>query len=369
MKVAYHPFRTYVKKQATYSDEAALEGLSRDERARAEENLYSFVSMCPDLRTNTLYLGTTHRTGDILVAFDLKTKQFKSCGYDKSGLFAKGDVKIHKGLWLDPEQNALYFGIATLMPFSEAVDSPGGKFIRFDIKSEKFTNLGNPTPGQHYQGTLYDGRRHMMYAFTNMGAFVAYNFEQKKVIRFTVTETSPHNGCVDPEGRVWGLCDINEQRFFRYDPDKDKFEFPGKPLPHALEASNIMYRGAGPVDALINGNDGHLYCATPLGEIFKLNYTTGESQYLCKPFSDRRLPGLALGGDGWLYASGGNSNVSMLARYHLESGRCEYLGPIQHADGTFMHYVHEIVVIGKTVYAVETDNPNRSGYLWSCEVD
>jgi len=368
MHVSYHIFKNHVKAQRSDSDEEALANLSPELQRAAMRDLYSFVSMCHHPRRNTLFLGTTHRLGDILVAFDLQSRTFRSCGYQDSGLCAHGDVKIHKGLWLDEGQDALYFGLATLLPFTEQLNNRGGgKLVRYDIASGGFTDLGTPVPGQYLQGTLYDGRRGMMYGFTNCGAFAAYDLRQRRTLRYSVMESCPHNGCLDPEGRPWGLCGVDSHRLFRYHPDRDVYEFPGTPLPNAMAAANIMYRGAGPVDGFIDGGDGNLYIGTALGELYRLDWRTGAWTYLGKPFPDRRLPGLALGGDGWLYLCGGSSHASMLARYHLQRGTMEQFGAIEHPDGTFLHYVHEITVIDGVVYAVETDNPGRSGFLWVCD--
>ena len=48
------------------------------------------------------------------------------------------------------------------------------------------------------------------------------------------------------------------RKFFRFNPYTLKFEFPGTAFPNALASANIKYPGAGPVDCMINGGDGHL---------------------------------------------------------------------------------------------------------------
>jgi hypothetical protein len=73
-----------------------------------------------------------------------------------------------------------------------------------------------------------------------------------------------------------------------------------------------------------------------------------------------------MGEDGWLYLCGGHRPISLLSRYHIAEKRFEYLGEIRHEDGTWLEYAHEIVVVGNRVFAVETDNMIRNGYLWEC---
>ena len=368
MKVSYHVFQDYRLSVASESDEEALTRLSAKEKAAATKRLYSFVSMRHHPGRGSIFLGTTHRGGDILLEFNLKTRKFKSCGFARSGLAGPGDHKIHKGIALDEKENALYFGIATLQPMAEHMDGEGGKLVRYDIATGRFRKLASPTKGDFHQGTLYDPRRRMMYVFTGRCSFVVYDLGRKRLVRWENMETCPHNGCQDPDGGVWGVYGAGRQEFFRYNPDTDRFEFPGTAFPNALAASNVMYHGAGPVDSFIDGGDGFLYAGSPLGELYRIEWRTGALKYLGKPFPDRRLPGLAVGPDGWLYLAGGNTRCSMLARYSREEERFEFLGNVEHPDGTYLHYAHELVVVDGVVYIGETDNKTRSGYLWACEL-
>jgi hypothetical protein len=368
VKVTYHVFKDYKLPAVSESDEQALSRLTGKQRMQARKLLYSFVSMCHHPARNKLFLGATHRGGDILIEFDLQTKKFRSCGFARSGLFAPGDQKIHKGLALDEQEDAIYFGTATLIPMSESMEAEGGKLLRYDIATGKFRKLATPTKGDFYQGTLRDARRGMMYMFTGRGSFAVYDLRRRRLVRWENMESCPHNGCMDADGGVWGVYGAGRQEFFRYNPDRNRFEFPGTVLPNALAASNVMYHGAGPVDGFIDGGDGFLYIGSPLGELYRMDYRGGGLKYLGKPFSDRRLPGLAVGPDGWLYLAGGNTHTSMLARYSREEERFEFLGNIEHPDGTYLHYAHELVVVDGTVYVGETDNKTRSGYLWACEL-
>lgn len=369
MKVSYHVFKDYRMNKAALTDEEKLSQISASEAAKARENMYSFVSMSYDRKRKILFLGSTHRNGDILVEFDPKTSKFTSCGFGKTDIYRpQHDVKIHKGLTLDPDGEALYFGIATLSPLPDLIGKPGGAIVRYDIEKRTFTSLGRPISGDYIQGTCFDFQRGLAYLFTDRGNFGVYDMKKQKLLHQEAMQSTPHNGCIDSEGGVWGTFSPSTQEFFRYDPSSNKFEFPGSSIPDARAAANIMYPGAGPIDSFINGGDGYLYVGSPLGDFFRMDPKDGKLTFLGKPFADRRLPGLAIGADGWLYLCGGRERASMLSRYNRKENRFEYLGSVEHSDGTYLHYAHEITVVDNVVYIGETDNPSRSGYLWKCEL-
>jgi hypothetical protein len=127
-----------------------------------------------------------------------------------------------------------------------------------------------------------------------------------------------------------------------------------------------MYEGAGPVDCMINGGDGFMYVASALCEIYRLEPKTGRLDYLGRPLPYKRLPGLAIGGDGAIYGVGGNDNRTTLFRYNRVSERFEILGLVGAADGTICFRPHDLVLVDNTAYVAETDTPQRSGYLWEC---
>jgi hypothetical protein len=368
MKVSYHVFKDYKLDRAGESDEAIWQRVRNDGRIR--QRRYSFVSMRWHARTRTLYLGATHGPGDLLVAFNARTKKFRSCGYARTPFHLPTENKIHKGLWLDPKEDALYFGTTTLRPISETHDTEGGGLIRYSIATGRFTLVARPTPGDYYQATCYDPARKMMYMYTMPGScFAAYDTRKKKLVRYTPVESIPHIGCIDDEGGAWGTCEASLQTFFRYLPDRNKFEFPeGCRLPNAREASSIMFTGAGPVDSFINGKDGFLYVGTALAEFYRLNPLTKELKFLGKPFIGRRLAGMYLAEDGMIYLCGGSDKAPLLARYDRKADRFEQLGSVAAPDGTTCYRCHELVVEDGVAYVGETDNPTRSGYLWACEL-
>lgn len=368
MKVSYHVFKDFKLNRAGESDEEIWQRYRNDKRIRRLR--YSFVSMRWHGPSKTLYLGATHGPGDLLVAFNTRTQKFRSCGYARTAFHHDSEHKIHKGIWLDPKEDALYFGTTTLHGIPTTHSTPGGGVIRYTIPTGRFSLVARPTPGDYYQATGYDPDRKMMYMYTMPGScFAAYSVRKRKLIRCIAVESIPHIGCIDDEGGAWGTYGAGLQAFFRYLPDQDKFEFPeGCKLPNSREAANIMFTGAGPVDSFINGKDGYLYVGSALAEFYRLNPLTKEVKFLGKPFIGRRMAGMYLAADGMIYLCGGSDKAPLLARYDRQAERFEMLGSVVAPDGTTCYRCHELVVEDGVAYIGETDNPKRSGYLWACEL-
>jgi hypothetical protein len=366
MQIKYHIYKDYKVAAKGSSDEEII-AAGGPNAARLRQLRYSFVSSVHHVRRQKLYLGATNSGGDILVEFDLKTKKFRSCGFAKSGLGRAPDVKIHKGLHLDEANDRIYFGTATLSPLPALISKPGGVLVCYDIKTRKFQDLGRPLDGEFYQSTCWDIPRGVVHLFTDRCGFASYDFRRRKLLCHETMESIPHNSCLDDDGGVWGTY-AARHAFFRYDGAKRVFTFPKSVIPDAAAGANIMYPGAGPIDGMINGGDGYLYLGTALGELYRLDPRRDEITYLGKPFPAKRLPGLAIGADGMLYVSGGYRPYSMIARYDRQKGSFENLGQIRHPDGHWMEYVHEIIMVGRTIYAMETDNVTRNGYLWECQI-
>jgi hypothetical protein len=368
MKISYHPYKEVLLDQATEADEELLNiaGKRGDEIRRKK---YSFVAMCYHPVRKRIIVGATNATGDILLTFNPKTRKFTSCGFNKTALNSRTTSKIHKGLSLDVEKDEVYFGIATLSPLPDIINSQGGLLLKYNFTKKKFSKLGTPTPSQFQQATLVDPKRKLMYFATNMGCFGVFDLKSKKRIVFEAMESTPHNLVMDNSGCVWGTHSAGSHKFFRYNPDRKRFEFPNKCcFPMAQRAANLMYPGAGPTDSIINGQDGFLYAASALGEFYRITPDTGMVKYLGKPFPGIRLPALAIGDDDWIYMAGARERASLLARYSRKEQRFELLGPIEHSDGTYLNYAHELCVVDGVCFIGETDNKQRSGFMWACEI-
>jgi len=352
--------------------------ITDDEAARIHEKYaklfnarrYSFVAMRWHPKRRRLFLGCTSTGGDILVEFDPAKGTFRSCGYARSGLRGPTEDKIHKGLWLDEEEDALYFGTASLAPAPRTVGRPGGSLVRYRIAERKFERLARPVVGSHIQATIYDRARRMIYFYTLPAlGFGVFDLRKRKLVRHDAMGSIPHIGCLDDAGGVWGTYGFSAQAFFRYVPEEDRYEFPtGCVFPCAVDGANVAYKGSGPVDSLLNGGDGWLYAGSTLGEFFRIEPRSGKVEHLGKPFPGKRLPAMCLADDGMIYLSGGQDKKTMLGRYDRATGSIEKLGPVADRRGRACFRAHEIAVVDGTAYIGETDNQQRSGYLWACEV-
>jgi hypothetical protein len=368
LNVTYRVYKDYHLDFKASSDEEAYARSARSREFRTRR--YSFVSMRWHRGRKRLFIGTTNPGGDLLVEFNPGSGRFRTCSYHRSGLRGETEAKIHKGIWLDERDDSLVFATSTLSPISHTIDTPGGKLLRYHIADRRFEVVAQPMRGQYYQATSYDPARDRAYLFSLPGlGFAVVDTATGTLLRFDTMESIPHIGAIDDDGGVWGTWSIGRHAFFRYLPDEDRYEFPkGCAFPEAAQAASVMYPGAGPIDSMINGGDGFLYAGSARGEVVRIHPQSKEIKYLGKPFPGIRLPGMTVGDDGYLYMCGGSDGAPHLARYDRDAEQLEYLGRIVADDGTTCYRCHEIVAVDGTIYVGETDNRERSGYLWACEV-
>jgi len=363
LEVRYHVLTDDGTDLRGMSDESYVAKADRDPRIRKLRRW--FTSLCHDPASGLIYCGQTHRDGEILHAFDPATVAFEDLGYSTEA--EPNEMKVHRGLWLDPDRRALYFGVATLSSTPDLIEAPGGKLVRYDIEARRFETVGIPLQGNYIQGTNYDAKRQLMYAFLEPSlSFAVWSIAEGRLVRVHCMGSIVHVSDLDDAGGVWGTWS-SRHKFFRYDPDADRFEFPeGCVLPTAMQAAGKMYAGAGPVDCLINGGDGFLYVASALGELYRLDPRTHGVAYLGRPLPCNRLPAIRVADDGLIYGVGGDDNATTVFRYNRDTRGFEILGPLQADDGTVCFRPHDMVILGATAYIAETDTPQRSGYLWEC---
>lgn len=362
MKVEYFIIKDVTLDGTARSDEEIAADGRLSEEARRKR--YSITSLCAGDGLGKLYCGCTNRAGDILYEFDVRTDKFRCLNF---GPIAEPcDAKIHRGLWLDRERSALFFGIATLSPLGQVATGPGARVMKFDLKTEKYTELARPSPGSYIQATAYDQKRQLIYSFTLPAlGFTVTDLKTGKTKWNVPLESIVHVPAIDPAGGVWGTHSINLQAFFRYDPDADRFEFPdGCVMPSAIKASNLMYTGAGPVDCMLTGPDGMVYVGSGMGEIYKLDPVTKKVTYLARPLPYNRLPGLVFGPDGRLYGVGGDAWHVTLFAYDLKTASVELLCELKNGERV-CYRPHDLAYQDGRFFVGETDNPKNSGCLWA----
>ena len=79
---------------------------------------------------------------------------------------------------------------------------------------------------------------------------------------------------------------------------------------------------------------------------------------------------MIVGRDGWLYGCGGVDYDTHLFRYDRQRDHFEVLGKLYDPERkTSVWHTHALCEPRPGLFYVgETDNPERSGYLWECEV-
>ena len=102
--VRYHVFKDYSAEITGESDEEIAEKMRNNPELEALR--YSFVSLCTHPGRGSIFCGMTNRAHDLLLEFTIASGEFRSCGYAEMAI--EQEAKIHRGLWLDEEDDALY---------------------------------------------------------------------------------------------------------------------------------------------------------------------------------------------------------------------------------------------------------------------
>ncbi|KPK82825.1 MAG: hypothetical protein AMJ81_09115 [Phycisphaerae bacterium SM23_33] len=362
VKVERLRFVEYRRPDQTDLDEDTTAMRSREE---SRKNYYAFTSLAYSPQTGELFCGMTNFGNDLLYVHDPASGEFESANY--AAIADPHEVKIHRGLWLGGD-GCVYSATSSLSGLDELAEAPGGKLFRFDPGARRLEVLGIPAPHLYIQTVSLDWARRMMYgmAYPRFD-FFAFSLERREVAYRCFVGSICHVGAVDDEGGYWGtwLGGGGRHDLFRYDPGENRIRF----FPHGFPTPcrSLMYRGAGPIDSMVNGGDGYLYVGHETGELYRIEWRTGRVEYLCKPLPGRRMPGLAAAEDGLLLGVGGNDRAAMGFAYDRKTGNSEILGGIrdESADADCFR-THDCCLVGNTLFVGETDNPRRSCYLWKC---
>lgn len=332
-------------------------------------NRVAFTSLLLNPNDELLYCGITAYDADIFYTFDPGSATFTSLNWADVG--EQFEVKIHRSLCLHPN-GAIYAATACLHDVRRRLEAPGGKIFSYDPSRKKYEVLATPCPPDYIQTITLDSERGLIYGFTYpVFKFFKYDMASRQVTNFDYIGSITHISALDDKGRLWGTWHPRSHNLFCYDPDADEITWFDHSVPNGPQGSDIMYPGAGPVDCMINGGDGYLYIGTTLGTLVRLDPETAEVTFLGKPYAERRMPGLLVGGDGLIYGSGGDGGAAIVFSYDRETGSFRTLGELHDRDiDTTCYRTHDIALVGdNTFYVAETDNPQRSGYLWECTLE
>jgi hypothetical protein len=333
------------------------------------ENRVAFVSLRwhPN---GKLYCGCTAANSDIFAEFDPVAERFRSLGYHK--IAEPFEVKIHRSLELASD-GTIYGATACLYSMDQRLKAPGGSIFRYHPSTDRIEKLGIPVPRDYAQTITLDEKRGLIHGMTQpVFKYFVYHLATGKTEDFDAMESITHISALDDDGCYWGTWDSRRHYLFKYNPDTHAFTFYRHSVPEGAKFADIMYRGAGPVDCMINGGDGYMYIGTTGGTLCRLEPRTGAVIYLGRPYPTKRLPGLALIDERRILCAGGDEDGGFLAVYDRKTNGFELLGPIKDsASAITLFRVHDLVLTPdhRTAYVAETDVARRSGYLWACAVE
>ncbi|HOK80575.1 MAG TPA: hypothetical protein PK303_03080 [bacterium] len=329
-------------------------------------NLISFTTVEYHPEIGLVYCGITAADNDILWTFDPETKKFNSLHFEKYG--EKYDIKIHRSLIID-DDGTIYGATAGLVEPFEYLDAPGGKIFSLNPKTNEMKILCIPCPHDYIQTIAMDKKRKIIYGFTwPCLKFFRYDIKTNKAINFDWVGSYPHIPCVDDDGNLWGQwanAGSSNANLLRYNPETNKIDFLRKALPKLYTTDNSG------IDGMINGEDGYIYIGTVSGALMRLDPKNVEIKYLGKPYPGTRLAGLCIGKDGLIYGGGGENYNTYVFAYDREKEKFITFGRVYDPEiNDACVIVHHITITeDRTIYAAETDNLERSGFLWECKVN
>jgi hypothetical protein len=339
----------------------------------------SFTSLLFHPETKLVYCGLTSWQNDLFYAFDPEKKEFRSLEFTR--VADRFDVKIHRSFELDSD-GTIVGAVAGLHQFPEHPEAPGGKIFTFDPRSEEYDVLGIPSPHDYIQSIALDRRRRIVYG-NGYPLGTQWGFDMEEREPFPMKWIAGHKLRCDAEGSLWGQSDqrmrwpgISEEaeriagavfnvqtsspKLYRYNPEDGFTVF-----------DSYLYPVGGKTPSIANmrdGGDGFMYVGGSNGALYRIEKQGGECELLGLASPGGRLEGMDFGPDGKLYLGGGSFYCTRLAVYDPKTGDLTDLGPIhdpQRDESCII--VHALCVTDEgIVYVGETDNCERSGFLWEC---
>jgi hypothetical protein len=325
----------------------------------------SFTSLLYNPNDGLIYCGLTAADGDIFYTFNHKTKRFQSLNFP--AVCDEFDIKIHRSLELDTD-GTIYGATAGLHPVPDRLRAGGGRIFKYHPREGKIHLLARPVKYDYIQCIALDRQRKILYGFTYpVPKFFRYDILADRAYDFDYLGDCPHIPAVDDDGFAWGTYS-EAHLLFKYHPDSGFTWFKhGVPKQHRWGEPF----GWAAIDGMMTGDDGLIYIGTTEGSLFRLHPKTAEVEYLCKPHTSSRLTYLAIGPDKLIYGAAGASYDTTIAfRYDRRTRAAEVLGRMRDPtiDKSCFIVHHVCMTPDGTLYAAETDNPDRAGYLWELKL-
>lgn len=351
--------------------------------------MVSFVSLYYHEPNGLVYCGLTSYTGQVLITFDPESKEFRDLEYQNRDFYEPFDVKIHRSFEPDGEGNIL-FAIAGLHDLKSNPEAEGGRIFRLRPDTEEIEVLGRPVRHDYIQTIAYDKARKIVYGNCYpMGN--SFGFDLKTSRTFPISEgVSAHKARCDNEGNLWGIStthsrpiphvgaeDLEIMReifktgtsiplFYKFNPD-DGYQFLQDGLP-------LISGGQQGIANSLDVGDGYMYVGTSSGRLYRVSKKTGRAQQIAENIGGR-LEGIAHDPErGLLFLGGGTFYLTHVFVVDLEKRRVisDFWPVADETTGDRCIIVHALCATKRNgsylVYLGETDNPNRSGHLWECEI-
>ncbi len=353
--------------------------------------MVSFVSLHHHDPNGQVYCGLTSLANQILVSFDPDTKQFADLAYQDREFCERYDVKIHRSFEADGE-GGIFFAVAGLHQLKTNPDAPGGRIFRLDPETGRIDFIARPVKRDYIQTIAYDKLRKVFYG-NCYPLRNSFGYDMKNDRTFDMAEpVNSHKARCDNEGNLWGIShrrtrplhNVREDELevvrrlirkrsvadipvlFRYNPE-DGYQY----LPEGLPVVNAF------TQSIANGidiGDGGMYLTTELGGLYRVDKQTGESQEYAF-HRGGRLEGIAYDADrGLLFCAGGAYYATHVFVVDVEKKkRITPFWPVaDHETAERCIIVHALTLTKRNgtylVYIGETDNPNRAGHLWECQI-
>jgi hypothetical protein len=340
----------------------------------------SFVCLAYNPTNGLLYCGLTAYDSDVLYTFDAESGRFRSLGFP--AVADRFDVKVHRSLEID-EEGVVFGATACLHGYDQRGAALGGKIFRYDPRHREIEILETPQPHEYIQTIAMDRRRNLIYGYTyHVPHLSCFDLSTGQAKDLGVVGRDAHSLVIDDQGHLWGTWlqmygvgtgQPARTNLLEYDPDGDELTWHTRSSLPPLHAADTGY-----VDSIVNGGDGWIYVGTTAGALLRfapLSHDPASGggpvvEYLGRPLRRDRLPGLVVGQDGLIYGCGGCEGDARLFSYDRQNRRCTDLGRIVDGQrGVSCRLTHGLSEVGAgRFYVAETDNLDRSGYLWECAV-
>lgn len=336
-----------------------------------------------------VYCGMTSWVNQLLFTFDPDTKQFKDLEFQNREFCEPWDMKIHRSFEPD-DDGTILFATACLHNFADQPYAPGGRIFRLHPKSGEIEVLGRPVARDYIQTIAFDRKRKIVYGncFPNGGSF---RFDVKtSCTSFPSEHVSSHKARCDNEGNLWGesrtstksIPFVSEEElgmmviwnaptgspvFYKYNPD-DGYQH----LDEGLPLINGQCQG---LSNLLDVGDGGMWMGTSVGRLYRADKKTGAVEQVAENVGGR-LEGIGHDPErGLLFLAGGSFYQTAVFVVDIEKRKLisDYWPLADPDTGDRCVIVHALCNTKRNgthlVYIGETDNPNRAGYLWECEIE